>query len=60
MNSKAYIDLEICQECTECLAKKFCPKDAIIIKNHTPFINDYCNGCGKCKSNCPYKAISLS
>jgi uncharacterized protein len=50
---------EGCKVCHTCL--KWCPADAILIKEKTAEINhDLCIGCGECTVVCPTKAIKIN
>lgn len=53
---------EVTNKCMGCIAhpcREVCPKGAIEIRDGKSFINqEKCIKCGKCKSICPYDAIS--
>ncbi len=38
---------------------RFCPRNAISIKNGSAFIGNNCNGCGLCVETCPMNLIRL-
>jgi len=56
---RAYIDLEACNQSRDCEAMKHCTKEAINFDDGKLFIDQLCNGCGKCKKYCSNQAIKL-
>lgn len=50
------LELNKCNDCSECIAYKTCPNGAIIPKTEIDLLK--CVGCGLCKNSCPFGAIS--
>ncbi|SJZ58031.1 hypothetical protein [Selenihalanaerobacter shriftii] len=59
MIKRAYIDLELCQQSEDCDAMEYCGKEAIHYDGGMIFVDQECNGCGKCKDHCANKAIKI-
>lgn len=59
MNNRAYINQESCNHSKSCQAKDNCAKEAINYEEGRLYINQFCNGCGKCKKYCANDAIEL-
>jgi MinD superfamily P-loop ATPase len=59
MIKRAYIDSELCDQSQDCEAMGHCAKEAITYEEGKIYINQFCNGCGKCKKHCVNKAIKL-
>ncbi|MCK8816674.1 hypothetical protein MWH28_04720 [Natroniella sulfidigena] len=59
MIKRAYIDLEVCSQSDDCSARQHCAKEAINFEDGKIYINQYCNGCGKCIKHCSNRAIKL-
>lgn len=54
-----FVVTEACRGCLGHQCQGVCPKGAITIVNHRAYINqELCIECGKCKSVCPFNAIS--
>ena len=54
-----YVVTEACRGCLGHRCHEVCPKDAIIIMGQRAYINQQaCIECGRCKTACPFNAIS--
>ncbi len=55
---KAFVELEACDGCGECL--EVCPSNAITVSSEEASIDPFlCSGCGGCVPGCPREAIDL-
>lgn len=47
-------------QCVNCgICQKYCPFDALEIREKELYINDKCMGCGACVASCPKQALNL-
>lgn len=56
------VDYAKCNKCVKCTARKACPTKALFqVDSEEPAsVNTaLCYGCGKCTSECPYRALSV-
>lgn len=54
-----YVVTEACRGCLAHKCQEVCPKNAIVIMGQRAYINQQlCIECGRCKSVCPFNAIS--